>query len=85
MAAAVSLLTAVLVAPANAVGRGAPILSPGNHTITLSNGGRERSAIVHVPPRAVEMRAIPVVLNFHGGGGHAGNEQGNTLCLFELP
>ena len=73
------LLTAVLVASANAAGRGAPILSPGNHTITLSDGARERSAIVHVPPRAVEMGAIPVVLNFHGGGGHAGNEQEYSL------
>jgi poly(3-hydroxybutyrate) depolymerase len=63
------LLIALLVASANAAGL-ASILSPGNHTITLSDGARERSAIVHLPPRAVEMRAIPVVLNFHGGGGH---------------
>jgi polyhydroxybutyrate depolymerase len=78
LAAALSLFTAVFVASANAA-RLAPTLSPGNQTITLSHGARERSAIVHVPPRAVEMRAIPVVLNFHGGGGHAGNEQEYSL------
>ena len=77
-AAAVSLLTTVLVASANAAGLAA-ILSPGNHTITFSHGARERSAIVHVPSRAVEMAALPVVLNFHGGGGHAGNEQEYSL------
>jgi polyhydroxybutyrate depolymerase len=74
IAPVVSLLTAVLVVSANAAGL-AVMLSPGNHTITLSYGGRERSAMVHVPPRAVEIRGLPVVLNFHGGGGHAGNEQ----------
>jgi polyhydroxybutyrate depolymerase len=74
----VSLLTAVFVASANAAGL-TPILSPGNNMITLRHGARERSAIVHVPPRAVEMRAIPVVLNFHGGGGHADNEQEYSL------
>jgi polyhydroxybutyrate depolymerase len=73
IAQAVSLLTAFAVANA------APTLSPGDHMITLSAGARERSAIVHVPPRAVEMRAIPVVLNFHGGGGHADNEQEYSL------
>jgi polyhydroxybutyrate depolymerase len=71
-------LIAVFVASANAAGL-APTLSPGDHTITLSHGARERSAIVHVPRRAVEMREIPVVLNFHGGGGHAGNEREYSL------
>src|SRR2546428_9324867 len=50
-------------------------LSSGDHTITLSHGGRERSAIVHVPSRAVEKRNISVVMNFYGGGGHASNKQ----------
>lgn len=54
-------------------------LSPGDHTITLMHGGRERSAIVHVPPHAAEMRQIPVVLNFHGGGGYGANEQEYSL------
>jgi len=54
-------------------------LSPGDHAITLTHGNRERSAIVHVPPHAAELRQIPVVLNFHGGGGHGANEQQYSL------
>jgi polyhydroxybutyrate depolymerase len=57
----------------------AAYLSPGNHTMTLTQGTRERRAIVHVPPRAVQVREIPVVLNFHGGGGHGANEQEYSL------
>ena len=72
------LFIAALAASAHAAGL-APVLSSGDHTITLSHGGRERSAIVHVPPRAVEMRSLPMILNFHGGGGHAGNEQEYSL------
>ncbi|MGH7816720.1 MAG: extracellular catalytic domain type 1 short-chain-length polyhydroxyalkanoate depolymerase [Candidatus Binatia bacterium] len=45
----------------------------------VKHGGRERSAIVHVPPRAQEKAQLPVVLNFHGGGGHGANEQGYSL------
>ncbi len=54
-------------------------LSPGNHTIDLNHGGRERSAIVHVPPQAAGKRELAVVLNFHGGGGHGANEQEYSL------
>jgi len=72
------LLLAGLLGSANAAEL-AHQLSSGDHTITLSHGGRERSAIVHVPSRAVEMRNIPVVMNFHGGGGHADNEQEYSL------
>ena len=53
----------------------AEFLSPGNHLIAIKHGGGERSAIVHVPPRATERRSLPLVLNFHGGGGHAANQQ----------
>jgi polyhydroxybutyrate depolymerase len=53
--------------------------SPGDHSLTIKVGGRERSAIVHVPPRAVEKSALAVVLNFHGGGGHGASEQHYSL------
>jgi polyhydroxybutyrate depolymerase len=55
------------------------LLGPGDHVIALKHGGRERSAIVHVPARALEKTALPVVLNFHGGGGHGANEQDYSL------
>jgi polyhydroxybutyrate depolymerase len=54
-------------------------LSPGDHTITVTYGGRERSAIVHVPPRERGREKFPVLLNFHGGGGHGANEQSYSL------
>ncbi len=66
---AVSLSQNVLAAP----------LAPGNHTVTLTHGARERSAIVHVPPAAAQRTALPVVLNFHGGGGHGANQQEYSL------
>lgn len=48
-------------------------LSPGNHEFTLRHGGRARSYLVHVPPRVAS--PAPVMLAFHGGGGHAANFQ----------
>jgi polyhydroxybutyrate depolymerase len=54
-------------------------LTPGDHTITLQHSGFERSAIIHVPPRADDRSALPVVFNFHGGGGHGANEQEYSL------
>ena len=32
-----------------------------------------------MPPHAAELRQIPVVLNFHGGGGHGASEQQYSL------
>jgi polyhydroxybutyrate depolymerase len=57
----------------------AGFLPPGDHTITLTHDKRERSAIVHVPSRAIDKRNLPVVINFHGGGGHGANEQEYSL------
>lgn len=48
-------------------------LPAGNHTIDLRHDGRNRSYLIHVPPGATG--ALPVVLGFHGGGGHAANFQ----------
>jgi polyhydroxybutyrate depolymerase len=57
----------------------AEYLPPGNHTIAITHGGGERSAIVHMPPRAVEKRGLSLILNFHGGGGHGANQQEYSL------
>ena len=70
MAAALALaMVALCVGPAWAA------LAPGDHRIALQHGGRQRSYIVHVPPVAREGRPLPVVLNFHGGGGKAESQQ----------
>lgn len=50
--------------------RGNALLEPGDHEISLRHDGRERRAIVHVPP-AGAATPRPVVLAFHGGGGEA--------------
>ncbi|HEX5688445.1 MAG TPA: PHB depolymerase family esterase, partial [Roseiflexaceae bacterium] len=70
------LLLMLVPAKAWALGSSFP---PGDHTVTLQHGGRERSAIVHVPRQAAERSALPVVLNFHGGGGHGANQKEYSL------
>lgn len=69
-AAALALaLVALCAGPARAA------LAPGDHRIALEHGGRQRSYIVHVPPAARDGRPLPVILNFHGGGGNAEGQQ----------
>lgn len=46
-------------------------LAPGNHTLTISHGGRSRSYIVHVPKAATQQKPLPLLFAFHGGGGEA--------------
>jgi len=53
--------------------------TPGDHAVTLQHGGRERSAIIHVPQRAAEQSRLPVIINFHGGGGHGANQKEYSL------
>ena len=50
-------------------------LAPGDHEFSLTVNALKRSYLVHVPPQAAAGRALPVVLNFHGGGGHAENQK----------
>ena len=45
-------------------------LVPGDYRVALQHGGRQRSYGAHVPPAARETCPLPVVLNFHGGGGN---------------
>jgi polyhydroxybutyrate depolymerase len=49
-------------------------LAPGDYSFTLKHQNRERSYIVHVPP-AQPAADWPVVINLHGGGGHAKAQQ----------
>ena len=73
MAAGLALVT--LCASPQGVTPVSAALAPGDHRIALQHGGRQRSYIVHVPPAAREGRPLSVVLNFHGGGGNAENQQ----------
>lgn len=52
-------------------------LTPGNYTRTLQVGGRERSYLVHVPPKYDATKPTPVVLVFHGAW-----TNGNTTVLY---
>jgi polyhydroxybutyrate depolymerase len=60
--------------PAGAAAR----IQPGTQTISLEFGGRSRSYIVHVPPQAAGGEPLPVVLNFHGGGSNAAQDERYT-------
>ena len=48
-------------------------LPPGDHAISLGSSVDARSYILHVPPKLPPRPAL--VLNFHGGGGHASGQQ----------
>lgn len=43
-------------------------LPAGDHELSFDYGGRKRYVLVHVPPGA--QKPMPVVINFHGGGGN---------------
>jgi polyhydroxybutyrate depolymerase len=51
-------------------------LPPGDHRIRLRHEGRERTYLVHLPPR--HRGGLPLVLSFHGGGGNAAGQQRHT-------
>ncbi len=46
-------------------------LEPGDHAFSIDYGGISRKYLVHVPPQATSGQPLPIVLNFHGGGGNA--------------
>jgi len=73
--AAAAAALATLCAGSLWAGPASAALAPGNHRIALQHDGRSRSYIVHVPPAAAESGALPVVINFHGGGGNAESQQ----------
>lgn len=50
-------------------------LPPGDYSFTLTHGGAVRSYLVHMPPQAAGGGPLPVVLNFHGAGSNAQQEE----------
>lgn len=70
-----------LAALVSALGAGVAVAQPqirevaagvtGDYELQIEHGGRTRTALVHVPVQAAAGKPVPVVLNFHGGGGNA--------------
>lgn len=56
--------------PASGPGELAPITTPGEHTYSFTHGGLTRRYLVHVPRSYQATTPTPVLLAFHGGGGH---------------
>jgi len=48
----------------------------GDFELAVAHAGRARTALVHVPGQAAAGQPMPVVLNFHGGGGNARDHRG---------
>jgi len=46
-------------------------LKPGDHVLSLSVGGRERTYLLHLPPVYDGRHLLPLVIVLHGGGGNA--------------
>ncbi len=69
------LIAAFAILVATALAQAA--LAPGDHEFSIRHDGLARTYLVYMPPRSVEER-LPVVLNFHGGGGNAGVQKWYT-------
>jgi polyhydroxybutyrate depolymerase len=69
-----SLVVIVMLAILRA-GASAETLGPGSHRIDIQYGGLGRNYIVHVPPQISSANALPVILNFHGAGSNAEQEE----------
>ncbi|MBK9596443.1 MAG: prolyl oligopeptidase family serine peptidase [Rhodocyclales bacterium] len=69
----IALAGACALAPAAAAGESAPAgaLGAGTHTLQLSHDGQQRKYLLHIPAGYDPARPAPLVLAFHGGGGHA--------------
>jgi polyhydroxybutyrate depolymerase len=53
-------------------------LAPGDHQFTLVHQSLKRSYLVRVPPQAAGGAPLPVVINYHGGGGDARTQKWYT-------
>jgi len=71
----VTLLALALVAGAAAAQqpkpREIPLGPTGSYEISIEHDGRARTALVYVPSTIAAGKPVPVILNFHGGGGNA--------------
>ena len=46
-------------------------LKAGDHVLSLTTGGRERTYLLHLPPAYDGKKILPLVIVLHGGGGNA--------------
>ena len=69
----IALAGACALAPAASAGESAPAgaRGAGTHTLQLSHDGQPRKYLRHNPAGYDPARPAPLVLAFHGGGGHA--------------
>jgi polyhydroxybutyrate depolymerase len=73
-AAAVGTPSTVLVANSFATGCGAAV-SPGSTVLSIEVGGHARTVIVHVPSGYSGTSEVPLVLNLHGSGSTAAQQE----------
>ena len=72
-----TVLPTLLLTTDNAAAKPHPVLTPGNYSFSISlNGAERRDYLVHMPPLAAGGEPLPVVLNFHGAGSNARQEEG---------
>lgn len=65
------LICAALHGSAGAAAPGPVMLEPGDYERHVTHQGLKRRYLVHVPRQADPQKPFPLVLAFHGGGGHA--------------
>lgn len=68
--AGLCLLGAPGMAGAQPSSAGATLDQPGEYRFSLQHAGQERRYLVLVPPGIQPGKPLPLVLSFHGGGGH---------------
>lgn len=69
--------TGLACGPLLAMPQEADFLQPGDHEFSIEHDGRTRSYLVHMPPAAGSGDPLPVVVNFHGGGGNVAGHKEN--------
>lgn len=65
--------------PSTPPSTGEKTLGSGDYTFTINSGRIERTYEVHVPSAYNTKKSMPVILNFHGGGGDIDNAKKTTL------
>ena len=53
-------------------------LTPGDYDVPVAHNELQRNYLLHVPPQAASGAALPVVINFHGGGSNAKTQKWYT-------